>query len=927
MAGSLGLVGFTRQVAGEDVNTLPSWMDAQPSIDKIADITPEAYSQQLSHTNFPCTHKDFYTWGYNPNFGAPRLEYTQAGCFVSMSNAEISGDMIVPFGVRQAQKIVPDNLDRVSFLPARNSNKIALVSNSYAYYQGGTPTLHLVDDWTQAFNNYQLDSYANVSRHGSSDYTFTHADGSPIDIRTNGIAFSANGQWLHASATNQSELLINTSTHEIILFAPYNDPGGYAEYAAVSNDGRYVALAIPYQGLKLYDLQRCGAANGELESRNCQSRTDVYDRLKNYTGTDDLRIFMMEFTGANNNLEVSAAVHNQQDDTWKYEKYRLSLPGSHENKYLALGDSFSSGEGAYDYRSPTDFYIDESNYNVCHQSKNSYPYVLQSLNKFEWFNSVACSGALMKDVKSNLSVADYTEKDAQSLSPRSSDNSFPDDAISFFKPGYVPQVEFSKEYQPSIATISIVGNDIGFGQIVTACILNKLTIVASGECFSERDDREAVAGLIDLKISKLSQLLTTLKGEMSGSDPKLYVLGYPKVISPKGLCGLNSPLTSSEIAFANNMVEYLDTAVKVAADGVGAQYVDVSDAFVVEESDYRLCGNQLNLAMNGVVLRGSTAKNPDNIYYSETFHPNKLGQSLMAAAAQSQTSGLTSPMPQPQNSLDELVEKRVALVGDNEKRLRDYTLFYEPNVLTSNRFSLQIYPKHKPLELNIGPGDALLPPADNQATIEFHSTPIIAGTLPIAADGSIHGSVSIPDSLLVGYHQLHVKYKDISGRTIDRYTYVYVAESENDYDGDGKPNASDPCVMGKESGVDSDKDNIDDACDDEYVSKITAVDSSAEESLVSSQSKQDDKQLASKSSLILAASQNTSSSADEIFHTNSIRSPLIPQLNNRSQNTTVDDAFYHEQPGGVSGMKTTLIVIALMIALGLIIKVAWFGKS
>src|SRR6185295_14449068 len=56
--------------------------------------------------------------------------------------------------------------------------------------------------------------------------------------------------------------------------------------------------------------------------------------------------------------------------------------------YLALGDSFSSGEGAQKYEIGTD----ESE-NLCHLSRVSFPYVIAQKLNFSNFHSIACSGA------------------------------------------------------------------------------------------------------------------------------------------------------------------------------------------------------------------------------------------------------------------------------------------------------------------------------------------------------------------------------------------------------------------------------------------------------------------------------------------------------------------------------------------------------
>ena len=61
---------------------------------------------------------------------------------------------------------------------------------------------------------------------------------------------------------------------------------------------------------------------------------------------------------------------------------------------MALGDSYTSGEGAYDYRNGTD-----TSTNQCHSSVAAYPELItQALFSNAGGHSVACSGATIDDI-------------------------------------------------------------------------------------------------------------------------------------------------------------------------------------------------------------------------------------------------------------------------------------------------------------------------------------------------------------------------------------------------------------------------------------------------------------------------------------------------------------------------------------------------
>ena len=824
---SLGLVGFDHRVSGEDSGPLPSWIDAQPTLEKIKDYSSDEYSEVLLSNCKPVTT-------YEKSSDQLSVDRDFPDCLTPAIGGSYSSYRgVVADGSKYLQKFKEPAEGGIVYemmMPVANTNQILFfnrlyyASSNHAY---GGLSLHVVKNWQSSFfPRLSSTDIGNIERPRVKPFDFELRDqgGNIIDVANQGISYSKNGEWLNLPLVNRARVLINLETYEIKPYA-----GATLTYinqvSSVSNNGRYIASTSEGDSLKIYDLNKCGANQGSFISRNCQFKEFGKTVLQNYANTNHITpssfvINKLEFSGDGNSLDIYASYYDWMLHSDQYGKFRLHIPGIQEQKYLALGDSFSSGEGAYVYRSPTDFYIDDSTYNLCHQSKNSYPYLIQQSQNFDWFNSVACSGARLKDIKSYDAVTDYYEQKPQSLSGVLSDEKA-SQYTQIFSPGYVSQFEFIRKYHPSVATISIGGNDIGFGDIISTCIINKNVSSGLGqECFKDRKDRELLANQIDQKISALATQYQTIKNSMSGSDPRLYVVGYPQMIRPEGFCGLNVPLLQSEMYEATALTDYINSAIKVAADAAGVRFVNMTNAFVSNTGDYRLCSDKSELAVNGLILLGKSSKKPDQWpYYSESFHPNQLGQAMMADTLKQQTANLTQEMPIAKDSTSSLHDKRVNFVGDDNVLYQNYRITYQKDiaphlVARGGQVTVDSSNDENDLPAQIG----------TDVTAILHSEPVEMGHLPITLDGKISGNITIPANTEPGYHKLILHYVDISGNTVERYQFVYIAASDDDWDGDGLSNTNDRCIIIRQSGVDQDNDGVDDACDDEYV-KTAAVSS------------------------------------------------------------------------------------------------------
>lgn len=804
------LAGAVSSTSAAEETASVEWINQHPVVAKTKDITVEEYNSLKTIQCNPVTsHKKMWVNGWNSYL----TDSSYPGCLVPMLDgyADTSNGEILLYGNKYNYPLSNSGVDRsigqdYAMYPVANTSRIAFVKYSNS-------TMFITNNYRNTFGNIQKDNATNVFFIRDKDYDFTlkNAQGTPTGAASDTIAYSSNGRWMVVSAYANAWLRINLESgdYEILPFATPKGYGGYATAQAISNDGRFVAIYDPYNSFKVYDLNKCQPATALLASRNCEAYTMAYSDMLTLFKSQQTHFKNLKFSSSGN-LEVYAA--SSRSSAWQYEKYQISVPGTETStRYLALGDSFSSGEGAYDYRSTTDFYVDDNNYNLCHQSRASYPYLLQQSISPSWFGVVTCSGAIQRDINNaQISDADYLQNQAQAHY-QNANYSFMNSVKTNVLPGYIPQSSFIMEYSPNVATISIGGNDIGFGDIVTACIVNKV-FRQMQSCNTDRFDREQVANSIDAQIPKLAETFRTLKQSLEG-EQKLYVIGYPKLVNyTNQLCSLNIPLDTNERQFADRLVEYLNEALRIAANQAGARFVNTSSAFVDADHDYRLCGDSDQKAVNGLMVSSDSSRKPGELAAHESFHPNQFGHSLLAQQIRLLTNDFSLDMPEPVAvSSTPSTQFRSLLVGDAVVTDVNKSV----NYITDPISSLIISAGTQVLStVKNAPGIIM---QNTSATVELHSSPIIIGQVTVSTDNSISGNVTIPGTVEPGYHQLHILYTDSAGQEYDLYKYILVVASTSDYDGDGVMNDKEACVVGEASGIDSDKDGIDDACDGEYI--------------------------------------------------------------------------------------------------------------
>jgi GDSL-like Lipase/Acylhydrolase family len=245
-------------------------------------------------------------------------------------------------------------------------------------------------------------------------------------------------------------------------------------------------------------------------------------------------------------------------------EFGISSGAVPHGSYVALGDSYSSGEGNPPFFAGTDGPSD-----YCHRSPLAFSYVLASIyGSFPFF--YACSGA---------TTANFTTTPKDTEPPQLSE----------------PGVDASA----ALVTFTIGGNDAGFSHVLKACIEQKLkadfinsqTGIIGGWLGLHQDPScahsDTFTSSVDTAIDnafwpvKLTEIAT-----LSVVDPantSVIAADYPLLFPPshddQGCLALRFILTNDDMDWMNVEGGRLDAVLQQAAGEAGVNFVDVRPAF------------------------------------------------------------------------------------------------------------------------------------------------------------------------------------------------------------------------------------------------------------------------------------------------------------------------------------------------------------
>jgi len=247
--------------------------------------------------------------------------------------------------------------------------------------------------------------------------------------------------------------------------------------------------------------------------------------------------------------------------------------------YVALGDSYSSGEGNGPFDGP------------CHRAlgnDSAYPRMLPGLVGYVAEPSFrACTGATIADV--------WLHPQAKRGSQRI-------------------QLDYL-DASTRLVTLTIGGNDLGFADIVKQCLL-------PGNCSNWRIADRVEAGLRTIK-ARLVDVYARIRSRMDGGG-QLLVAGYPHLfVSEDADCKLF--ISETEAKWMNSLVtrgnRRIAEATRAARRQAGnVSYVDVAEQFAGHE----LCSEDPWLY--------GINPSPDEGLIKGSYHPRRSGQAAYARA-------------------------------------------------------------------------------------------------------------------------------------------------------------------------------------------------------------------------------------------------------------------------------------------------------
>lgn len=205
-------------------------------------------------------------------------------------------------------------------------------------------------------------------------------------------------------------------------------------------------------------------------------------------------------------------------------------------RYVALGDSYAAGTGL---PGQTDA--------QCGRSAGSYPSWIAETYKPAVFKDVTCSGATTRSLWNKQGPA-------------------------------APQVDALTE-DTDLVTVTLGGNDLGFSDVLTTCVLAGLTTREGTPC----RDRLAAGGKdLDADFARLSTRVPDMLTDIERRSPRarVVVVGYPNLFPADGsACGSSVPLAKGDMTWLNQATNRLNLLLETAAHLKQAEFVGTSSVF------------------------------------------------------------------------------------------------------------------------------------------------------------------------------------------------------------------------------------------------------------------------------------------------------------------------------------------------------------
>ncbi len=889
----------------------PDWQTVEPTYHELPGYQPEAqctmeqwtvevnlsytYAEDQTKPMDVCVYhgKDFaFAWFTRTGWYKYLSQYsptqTESGWAIAVGDAELGAKKLYPIIIGGSNVVPPWTV----FGPESNAIYMA---TQYITYFGND--IYYEPDLTQKIHPvFGSDGY--VRRY---DYNADFANRRlNVDylggLAAFGVAHSNNGKWLVMTSYNEMVIYDTSSDKARIVERSmyYNTAAwpGQLVQLAISDDGKTVAFAgrnEPFRIIRTIDSCGRGLEKSIQDAAPLSSCAAV--DLTAFAGTRSQTY--SPYSGGARWYDFLSFNHESDSLTYyDQQKWATITAGNMQYtpkiKYLALGDSFASGEGditigASHYLPGTDnngSYLSGIPREMCHMSDRSYPFLFAAdmgLARGADMQSVACSGAVRHDLLSAGKAPDYldaryigqeTQLPWADNGPRlrgiSNATQLQDQARTDFTPGRVQQIEFVEKYHPQVATVMVSGNDLGFGDVISGCLMN---IPSNKACsYVDADGRARMAASIRTNYEEQTRFYQALKAASPYTE--YYAIGYPQFISDKGsLCWNSGGLTQAERTFIRESVSYVNQSIRNAAAAAGIRYINIENALdgvqmcdgkgvsgaidrvasslltdfahhgaILSDNTQPLYSRWLITQFHDVVeaakVSGDVIQNPMGTimgYFQQLFHPNSVGHqaihgyvaahygggSLLDAQCDGEViicpeSSNTGTPPTPDYfsrdndvTINDRIVRIMPLVKTATEQVGDMAEGASNAVIRTNQ------------DLTIVSPDAIV---DGVRTIAIHSDSTILGKMQ---PGEKTAVVTLPPDFPIGFHTISLSGEATDGQPVEYAQYVFVEGPEGDMDGDGMPDKVDPCLFVNPSGVDTDGDGIDDACDLQVTAKTS----------------------------------------------------------------------------------------------------------
>lgn len=229
---------------------------------------------------------------------------------------------------------------------------------------------------------------------------------------------------------------------------------------------------------------------------------------------------------------------------------RSALPAV---RYVALGDSYSSGVGSGDYYRSG---------GSCERSPGAYPALWAAASHPASYVSEACSGATIGSVLRSQLVA--------------------------------------LNKATTLVSITIGGNDVGFGPVMSTCVILPTSFCVHEVTAAEAEIRSVLPG-------RLNELLAAVSA--AAPEARVVVMGYPEPydLSRSASC---IGLSTTDRNDLDQAAARLDAQLQAAADRYSDAFADVRSAF----GGHQICDSE------------SWLNSVDWLDIGASYHPNPAGQ-------------------------------------------------------------------------------------------------------------------------------------------------------------------------------------------------------------------------------------------------------------------------------------------------------------